>query len=86
MIDRNQSCVSTCIHFLPFSQYSLEISATPYAPDDLCVKTDLLLLIYFFISFSLFFCRGGVGDSTCSSIAQGLAATFEAFFIFPVNS
>ena len=30
MIDRNQSCVSTCIHFLSFSQYSLEISGTPY--------------------------------------------------------
>ena len=58
MIDQNQSCVSTCIHFLPFSQYSLEISGTPYAPDDLCVKTDLLLLIYFFISFSLFVVAG----------------------------
>ena len=54
MIDRNLSCVSTCIHFLPFSQYSLEISGTPYAPDDLRVKTDLLLLISFFIFVPLF--------------------------------
>ena len=54
-----------------------------YAADDLCVKTDLLLLNSFFICFSSsFFCRGGARDSTCScSIAQGLAATFEAFFI-----
>ena len=68
--------------FLTLFPVFLEISGTPYAPDDLRVKTDMLLLISFFIFVPLFF-RGGARDSTCSSIAQGLAATFEAFFIFP---